>query len=104
MIKMIAGEDLKSSVGVGKDSDKTIIDQAVNSQGEVDMKVSDLIQGNFSAVDIPYIEIPGSEPLVYNEPNELLRQLNEKDEFADFDLAEEFLMFTSEIEDVELRK
>ena len=73
MIKLIAGDDMKSSLGVGKDSDATIIGQQLDSLGDENLKVSDLIQGNFSAVDIPYIEIPGSAPLVYHDPEELLQ-------------------------------
>ena len=68
------------------------------------MKVSDLLKGNFSAVEIPYIEIPGSAPLVYNDLEEILEQIWEKDEFHTNDLAEEYLMFTVEIEDKEVRK
>jgi hypothetical protein len=67
MIRLIAGDDVKSSLGVGKDSDKTIIGQQPDGLGEMDFKVSDLIKGNFSAVEIPYIEIPGSAPLVYHD-------------------------------------
>ena len=104
MIKLIAGDDVKSSLGVGKDSDKTIIGQQLDGLGEMELKVSDLLKGNFSAVEIPYIEIPGSAPLVYNDAEELLSQIWEKDEFAPNELAEEFLMFTLEIEDQETSK
>jgi hypothetical protein len=68
------------------------------------MKVSDILKGNFSAVEIPYIEIPGSAPLIYDAPEDLLKQIDEKDIFGDYDLAEEFLMFTAEILDDEVRE
>lgn len=88
---------------MGKDSDNDMIEQAEGMQ-DIDLKLSDLLKGNFAPIEIPYIEIPGSAPLVYNETQELLEQINEKDVFADFDLAEEFLMFTAEVEDLEIRK
>ena len=104
MIKLITGDDLKSSLGVGKDSDKTIIGQQPDGLGEETLKVSDLLKGNFSAVEIPYIEIPGSAPLVQNDIEEILEQIWEKDEFYTNELAEEYLMFTIEIDDKEVRK
>lgn len=39
------------------------------------VKVSDILQGDFAPIDIPMIEIPGSRPLVYVEPNVLLSEV-----------------------------
>ena len=45
------------------------------------------------------IEIPGTKPLIYNQVEDLLAEVNEKDEFMLEDEEEEFLMFTAEIHD-----
>lgn len=62
------------------------------------------MQGEFSPIKIPLLDIPGIRPLVYTEAEELLTQLNEKDEFYNNDDEEEFLMFTVEITDRKLRR
>ena len=67
------------------------------------MKVSDILQGNFAPIEIPILEIPGTSPLIYNEPEELLAEINEKDEFMVDDKEEEFFMFTAEILDENTR-
>ena len=67
------------------------------------MKVSDILQGNYAPLEIPMLEIPGCCPLIYNEPEALLAEINEKDEFMVDDLEEEFFMFTAEIIDAETR-
>lgn len=63
------------------------------------LKVSDILQGNFAPIEIPMIEIPGTKPLIYNQVEDLLAEVNEKDEFMLEDEEEEFLMFTAEIHD-----
>ena len=63
------------------------------------MKVSDILKGEFAAIEIPMIEIPGSTPLICNEPEALLAEIAEKDEFMVDNEEEEFLMFTAEIID-----
>ena len=50
------------------------------------------------------IEIPGSKPLVYEEPAVLLAEINEKDEFFVDELEEEYLMFTAEMQDRVIRR
>ena len=60
--------------------------------------------GNFSAVEVPDIQIPGTAPLVYKLPEELLDEIWNSDEFAVNDLEEEFLMFPGEILDKAVRK
>ena len=67
------------------------------------MKVSDILQGNFAPIEIPMLEIPGTTPLIYNEEEELLAEINEKDEFMVDDCEEEFVMLTAEILDEEIR-
>lgn len=64
---------------------------------EIDVKVSEILKGNFASIEIPLLDIPGSRPLIYEEPEDLLAQINEKDEFFIEDDEEEFLMFTAEI-------
>ena len=66
--------------------------------------VSEVVRGNFSAVEVPDIVIPGSAPLVYKLPEELLDEIWNSDEFAVNDLEEEFLMFPGEILDKAVRK
>ena len=66
--------------------------------------VSDILQGNFSEVHIPEIEIPGTAPLIFKEPKELLQEIWDSDEFAVNDIEEEFLLFPGEILDRKLRK
>ena len=68
------------------------------------VNVGEILKGNFTPVAIPAIEIPGSRPLVYSEPKDLLAEINEKDEFYVDEIEEEFLMFTAEIEDTEARR
>ena len=36
------------------------------------MKVSDILKGDFAPIEIPFLEIPGTRPLVYEEPDDLL--------------------------------
>ena len=68
------------------------------------LNVSEILKGNFTPVAIPVIEIPGSRPLVYSEPAALLAEINEKDEFFIDEIEEEFLMFTAELEDSDIRR
>lgn len=63
------------------------------------MNVAEIMKGNFAPIEIPYIEIPGEMPLVYEPAEELIAQIDEKDEFFVDDIEEEYLMFTAEIED-----
>ena len=45
------------------------------SKYETDLKtvnVSDILKGNFAPIEIPRIDIPGSKPLVYEEPAVLI--------------------------------
>lgn len=65
--------------------------------------MSDILQGNFAPIEIPTLEIPGTSPLVYNEPETLIAEINEKDEFHRFGEEEEFLMFTAEMLDFDER-
>ena len=60
--------------------------------------------GNFTEVNVPEIQIPGTAPLVYKLPEELLDEIWNSDEFAVNDLEEEFLMFPGEILDKKARK
>ena len=60
--------------------------------------MSDILTGNFAPIEIPMLEIPGTRPLIYNEPAALLAEIHEKDEFAVEDVEEEFLMFSVEVE------
>ena len=69
-----------------------------------ELKVSDILQGNFNPIEIPLIEIPGTRPLIYNEPEVLLAKINKKDQFCIDDIEEEFLMFTVEIDDDAIRR
>lgn len=66
--------------------------------------VSDILKGNFSEVQIKEIEIPGTAPLVYKEPEELLQEIWQSDEFGVHDIEEEFLLFPGEILDKRVRK
>ena len=68
------------------------------------VKVSDILQGDFTPIEIPMIEIPGSKPLVYEEPEALLAEVFEKDEFCTDELEEEYLMFTAEMQDRAIRR
>ena len=71
------------------------------SNGQI---VSEILKGNFSELNIPEIEIPGSAPLVYKAPEELLAEIFDADEFAVNDIEEEFLLFPGEILDRKVRK
>ena len=66
--------------------------------------VSDILQGNFSEVQIPELDIPGTAPLVYKEPAELLQEIWESDIHAVYEAEEEFLLFPGEILDKKARK
>lgn len=95
----------------GKDSEMVASESRMNSavfkggeEQEIDMKVSDILQGNFAPIEIPLIDIPGTKPLVYEEPETLLAQIFEKDEFFVDDQEEEFLMFTVEQLDKQMRR
>jgi hypothetical protein len=66
---------------------------------EITQRVSDILQGNFAPIEIPYLEIPGSMPLVFESSEELLAEIFEKDQFFIDELEEEYLMFTAEIQD-----
>ncbi len=68
------------------------------------LKVSDILTGNFASVEVPMLEIPGTSPLIYEQPEELLEQVNAKDEFFVDDMEEEFVMFTAEIQDRTIRR
>ena len=68
------------------------------------VKVSDILQGDFAPIEIPMIEIPGSRPLVYEEPAVLLAEVFQKDEFFVDELEEEYLMFTAEMQDRATRR
>lgn len=68
------------------------------------MKVSEILKGNFAPIEIPLIDIPGSKPLIYEEPDDLLAQIVEKDEFYIEEQEEEFLMFTVEQFDRQFRR
>lgn len=45
------------------------------------MKVSDILQGNYAPLEIPLLDIPGMTPLICNEPEDLMAEIGEKDEF-----------------------
>ena len=66
--------------------------------------VSDILKGNFSEVHVPEIEIPGSAPLVYKDPEELLQEVWESDLYDVEDIEEEFLLFPGEIVDKKTRR
>lgn len=68
------------------------------------VKVSDILKGDFAPIVIPVIEIPGTRPLVYEEPAVLLAEINENDQFFIDELEEEYLMFTAEMEDRTIRR
>ena len=68
------------------------------------MKVSDILTGNFAPIEIPVLEIPGTKPLVYESPEALLAEIDSKDEFFIDEIEEEYLMFTAEIEEKEIRR
>ena len=36
------------------------------------VKVSDILQGNFAPLEIPILEIPGTRPLMYEAPEDLI--------------------------------
>ena len=78
-------------------------DEQMNIQLK-DMKVSDILTGNYAPLMIPLLEIPGSRPLVYVKPAALRAEINEKDEFFVDELEEEYLMFTAEMQDRALRR
>ena len=63
------------------------------------MKVSDILTGNFAPLEIPMIDIDGTKPLIYNEPDALRAEIAEKDLFMPDEAEEEFLMFPAEIID-----
>ena len=69
-----------------------------------DIKVSDIMKGNFASIEIPAIEIPGSKPLIYTKAKDLIAEITAKDEFFIDDIEEEFLMFTAEMCDRNIRK
>ena len=60
-------------------------------------KVSDIMKGNFTPIEIPIIDIPGSSPLIYMTVDDLLAEIDGKDEFLVDDIEEEFMMFTAEM-------
>lgn len=66
--------------------------------------VSDILQGDYTPVEIPLIEIPGSKPLIFEEATKLLAQVYGSDQFELDDNEEEFLMFTVEIADRRVRR
>lgn len=66
--------------------------------------MSDILKGNFAPIEIPELEIPGVRPIVYTLPEDLIAEINEKDEFFVDEIEEEFLMFTAEICDRETRR
>ena len=70
----------------------------------IDLNVSEILQGNFAPIEIPLLEIPGVRPLVYEDPDALLAQIVEKDEFFLDETEEEFLMFTAEVVDKQVRR
>lgn len=76
----------------------------MNEKEMKELKVSDILQGNFNPIDVPLIEIPGTRPLIYHEPEALIAKINKKDQFYIDDIEEEFLMFTAEIDDEEIRR
>lgn len=71
---------------------------------EIDKKVSDILRGNFAPITIPLLDIPGVRPLIYEDPDDLLAQIGEKDEFFLDEEEEEFLMFTAEVFDRNVRR
>ena len=73
-------------------------------QQELGLKVSDILTGNFAPIEIPVLEIPGTKPLVYESPEALLAEIDSKDEFFIDEIEEEYLMFTAEIEEKEIRR
>ena len=78
--------------------------QVETPKGENGGMVSDILKGNFSEVQIKEIEIPGTAPLVYKEPEELLQEIWQSDEFGVHDIEEEFLLFPGEILDKKVRR
>lgn len=78
--------------------------EAGGSEELKSMKVSEIMKGNFAPIDIPYVEIPGETPLIYELAEELIAQIDKKDEFFVDDIEEEYLMFTAEIEDRLIRR
>ena len=68
------------------------------------VNVGEILKGNFTPVAIPVIEIPGSRPLIYSEPKDLLAEIDGKDEFFVDEIEEEFLMFTAELPDDSSRR
>ena len=113
----VASPDRKGAISRGSRAKK---DRTEDKMGEVEkspkkqklekegdlkgLKVSDLLTGNFASVAVPMLEIPGTSPLVYEQPDELLEQVNGKDEFFVDDMEEEFVMFTAEIQDRIIRR
>lgn len=55
------------------------------------------MKGNFTPIEIPIIDIPGSSPLIYMTVDDLLAEIDGKDEFLVDDIEEEFMMFTAEM-------
>ena len=75
-------------------------DQRELKSGDLkEMKVSDILTGNFAPLEIPMIDIDGTKPLIYNEPDALRAEIAEKDLFMPDEAEEEFLMFPAEIID-----
>ena len=68
------------------------------------MKVSDILQGNYAPLEIPLLDILGTYPLIYEEYETLIAEIDAKDEFFVDDIEEEFLMFTAEMQDREIRR
>jgi len=62
------------------------------------------LHGNYAPLEIPLLDILGTSPLIYEEYETLIAEINTKDEFFVDDIEEEFLMFTAEMQDREIRR
>ena len=59
---------LKSGKTGGADSSNKV----QKSEDLKNLKVSDILTGNFASLEVPMLEIPGTSPLIYEQPEELL--------------------------------
>ena len=73
-------------------------EESLKEEDLKNLKVSDILKGNFAPLEIPVLDIPGTSPLIYTTSEVLLAEIAAKDEFMGDD-EEEFLMFPAEIID-----
>jgi len=62
------------------------------------------LQGNYAPLEIPLLDILGTYPMIYEDYETLIAEIDAKDEFFVDEIEEEFLMFTAEMQDREIRR